>query len=56
VFSIGDTMVDVEVPADHKLHRFVHAYKVGPGHVVTDCTVTVSGDDESATKAIRVAG
>jgi hypothetical protein len=55
VFSIGDTMVDVDVPADRKVHRFVHAYKVGPGHTVTECSVTVSGDGASVERAIRVA-
>lgn len=41
VRPIGDTMVDVEVPADGRSHRVWRSYDVGDGEVVAGCRLKI---------------
>jgi hypothetical protein len=36
-------MLDVEVPADGRMHPAWHRYKVEEGHIVERCTAQISG-------------
>lgn len=55
VAPLGDTLTDVNVPADGRKHVFWHRYDVGPGNIVVDCTAQINADGISRDEiALRV--
>lgn len=45
VRPIGDTMVDIDVPADGKRHQSWRSYGVGDGELIVGCRIKVLSDD-----------
>jgi hypothetical protein len=59
VRPIGDTMVDIEVPADGKRHASFASYGVGDGELIVGCQVKIVADgvdDRERTIGVRAGG